>query len=76
MKSEVVEWWESAACRGKGTRYFFPETPDDLARARAICDKCPVWAECLEYAGSNPSLKGVWGGLTEGERRELRRRVA
>jgi WhiB family transcriptional regulator, redox-sensing transcriptional regulator len=73
---KVFEWSERAACCGKGIRYFFPETPDDLARGRAICAGCPVRAECLEYAGRFPSPQGVWGGLTEGERREIRRRTA
>jgi WhiB family transcriptional regulator, redox-sensing transcriptional regulator len=72
----VFDWWEGAACRGKGIRYFFPETPDDLAQGRAICETCPVRANCLDYAGQSPSPQGVWGGLTERERRAIRPRAA
>ena len=69
-------WWEQAACLGKGIQYFFPETPVDLAQARAICGGCPVRIECLHFAEQNPSPQGVWGGLTERERREIRHRAA
>ena len=73
---KVFEWRERAALSGKGIRYFFPETPDDLDRARAICGGCRVRAECLEYAGRSPSLQGAWGALTERERLGIRRRAA
>ena len=69
-------WWEQAACLGQGIHDFFPETRADLARARAICGGCPVRVECLHYAEQNPSPQGVWGGLTERERRGLRPRAA
>ena len=71
----TFDWWEQAACLGKGIHDFFPQTTDDLARARAICAGCGVRTECLEYAGRNPSSQGVWGGLTERERR-IRRPAA
>lgn len=71
-----LDWWEQAACLGKGIRYFFPETSADLARARDICGGCPVRTECLHYSEQNPSPHGVWGGLTERERRGIRPRAA
>ena len=54
-------WWEQAACLGKGIQYFFPETPVDLAQARAICGGCPVRIECLHYAMNLPTSVVITG---------------
>ena len=59
---------------------FFPVNEEDTDRieaAKAICSRCPVQSACLQYALTRGEDHGVWGGLTEGERREvavLRRR--
>lgn len=59
---------------------FFPVSEEDTDRAeaaKAICARCPVQAACLQFALNHGEDHGVWGGLTEGERREvavLRRR--
>jgi WhiB family redox-sensing transcriptional regulator len=72
-------WQADAACRGVGAALFFPERGTDVRarvpEAKAICAGCPVRQECLEYALCLPfpqSRYGIWGGLTEKERRQVR----
>ena len=63
----------NAACRTSNPETFFPDSsrrPDRAARAKAICVGCPERVACLEYALEQPQL-GIWGGLTEVERRHL-----
>lgn len=70
------EWRKQAACRGMDPNLFFVDRGDTkkCREARAICEPCPVKAECLQYAIDLDShLEGVWGGTTERERRGLRR---
>lgn len=68
------EWRQEAACRDLDTAIFFPETEDETAAALAVCATCPVRESCLEFALVTRQEDGVWGGLTETERRRLRRR--
>lgn len=76
---EEMDWRQSAACRGIQTELFFPAgdvAPEPVAQAehaKAICRECPVTAQCLAYAMATKEPFGVWGGLTEEERRVLRR---
>ena len=74
----VHETWQlKAACRGPESALFFPPTTperrDDReareAQAKAICAECPVREDCLEYALRVREPHGIWGGLTEAERR-------
>ena len=65
-------WHSAAPCAGK-TSMMFSTAPGNLDRARGLCSICPVQAECLEYAMSDDTLLGVFGGTTPAERRELRR---
>jgi WhiB family redox-sensing transcriptional regulator len=71
-------WWLRAECRGLTTTQrddlFFPACGDATAPAKAICAMCPVRAECLDYALTNGERFGIWGGLSERERRRIRRR--
>jgi WhiB family redox-sensing transcriptional regulator len=69
-----IRWREDAACRDEDTNIFFPVTDEDAGPAKAICAVCPVREECLEFALATRQEDGVWGGLTETERRRLRRR--
>jgi WhiB family redox-sensing transcriptional regulator len=69
----LVEWSRNARCRGTN--------PDDLFvqgaaqnRAKAVCLGCPVRTECLADALDNRVEFGVWGGMTERERRALLKR--
>lgn len=68
------EWHNDAACRGQGHELFFPEQGRrDLTRkAKHLCRSCPVQERCLEEGLSDPH--GLWGGLTEDERRAWRKR--
>jgi WhiB family redox-sensing transcriptional regulator len=67
-------WRDEAACRGFETEIFFPITDEDAGPAKAICATCPVREACLEFALVTRQEDGIWGGLTEAERRRIRRR--
>ena len=72
-------WRARAACRGHDTDLFFPpgetgEATEQIEEAKAICATCPVRKACLEYALATRQEYGIWGGMTEAERRSLRRR--
>jgi WhiB family redox-sensing transcriptional regulator len=69
-----IRWREDAACREEDTNIFFPVTDEDAGPAKAICAVCPVREECLEFALVTRQEDGIWGGMTETERRRLRRR--
>lgn len=69
-----MPWEERAACGRYDPEIFFGTTAADERRAKAICGTCPVLTECLVAALSTPIEFGVWGGLSERERRTLRRR--
>lgn len=67
-----------ARCIGEDPDLFFPvgtseESLAQTERARSICDACPVRPECLEWALVTCQDAGVWGGLDEEQRREIRR---
>ncbi len=72
-------WWiESSRCIGEDPELFFPvgttgPAIEQAARAIEICNLCPVRAECLEWALDTCQDAGVWGGLGEEDRREIRR---
>jgi WhiB family redox-sensing transcriptional regulator len=67
-------WARRAACLGLPTDTFFPDDPADADIARAVCQRCPVRDDCAAYALAIPALAGIWGGLTEADRRRIRRR--
>lgn len=74
------EWRSLSACRGEDPKLFFPSPRSitacvQLARARAICRRCPVCRECLDYALTTGQEFGIWGGKSEDERRALRRQL-
>ena len=68
-------WMRHAACAAIPKDVFYPgrdNGPGCTDQAKAICAGCPVRTECLEYAVTNHELYGVWGGMTQTERRALR----
>jgi WhiB family redox-sensing transcriptional regulator len=73
MSFPAPGWRDRAACIGADPDLFFPVTARDEAEAKAICSRCPSRAECLGYATGRPLL-GIWGGTSEDERRNTRRR--
>jgi WhiB family redox-sensing transcriptional regulator len=68
-----MNWRDRAACARIGGDAWFPEVGMSPAAAKAVCATCPVVAECLEHALSAPEKFGIWGGLSETQRRSLRR---
>lgn len=74
---DPAEWMRDAACKGRnGDGKFFPTLGENhkWEAAKAICERCPVRRECLEYALRNVQHFGVWGGTTERERKHIRKR--
>ena len=59
-------------CRGADLEVFFPGRGESAEPARQVCAACPARQACLDYAISNRIVHGIWGGLTERERRALR----
>jgi WhiB family redox-sensing transcriptional regulator len=70
---ETRGWQEFANCLGVDPDLFFPERGASTREAKEVCRGCIVRAECLEYALENGEKFGIWGGLSERERRRLRR---
>jgi len=72
-----IDWRKDASCTGVESDIFFPAAEDESAskQAKEICAACPVREACLQYSLSTNQAAGVWGGLDEGERRRLRRRL-
>lgn len=71
----AARWRERAACCGADLDVFFPERGQSAGPARQVCARCPVRQLCLDYALSNRIASGIWGGLTERERRPLQARL-
>jgi WhiB family redox-sensing transcriptional regulator len=66
-------WRSRSACEGLDPDIFYPASEDDAASApaKSICETCPVKEPCLEHALNNREREGVWGGMTERERRRM-----
>ena len=69
-------WQVEANCLGVDPDLFFPERGASTREAKAVCRGCVVQNECLEYALVNGEKFGIWGGLSERERRRIRRQRA
>jgi WhiB family redox-sensing transcriptional regulator len=67
------DWQSSANCMGVDPDLFFPERGASTREAKEVCRGCVVREDCLEYALANGEKFGIWGGLSERERRRLRR---
>lgn len=70
---EALAWQTDALCAQTDPEAFFPEKGGSTREAKRICDGCEVRSECLDYALANDERFGIWGGLSERERRKLRR---
>lgn len=75
-ESDGKNWQERGACLNVDPELFFPERGASTREAKSVCAHCEVKAECLEYALVNGEKFGIWGGLSERERRRLRRQRA
>jgi len=78
-----MSWQDKAACTGLDVLLFFgpggeprPEREIREAKAKAVCQLCPVRVQCLDYALRNSIRYGIWGGLDGEERARERRRRA
>ena len=72
----VLSWQERALCSQTDPEAFFPEKGGSTRDAKKVCSGCEVRAECLEYALRNDERFGIWGGLSERERRRLKKRAS
>ena len=73
-----MDWVHGALCKDEDPELFFPTgnagpAASQIEAAKAICSRCPVRLECLEWAMCTAQDSGVWGGLSEEERRALSR---
>jgi WhiB family redox-sensing transcriptional regulator len=64
-------WTQDALCAQTDPEAFFPEKGGSTRDAKKVCAQCPVVAQCLEYALRTNQRFGIWGGLSERERRKL-----
>ncbi|KUM73130.1 WhiB family transcriptional regulator [Streptomyces curacoi] len=75
------DWRDHSACRHEDPDLFYPIGTSGPAllqteQAKAVCRRCPVQEQCLDWALDTGQSIGVWGGTSETERRALRRRTA
>lgn len=71
----LLAWQEQALCAQTDPEAFFPEKGGSTREAKRVCSSCEVRSECLDYALAHDERFGIWGGLSERERRRLRRRA-
>jgi len=70
-----LAWQSDSLCAQTDPEAFFPEKGGSTRDAKKICGSCEVRSRCLEYALANDERFGIWGGLSERERRKLRKRA-
>lgn len=75
MSTAPPEWFDSGLCAQTDPELFFPEKGASNAAGKRICRACPFTAECLAWALETDQRHGIWGGLSETERRPLARRI-
>lgn len=75
-EDEALAWQADALCAQTDPEAFFPEKGGSTREAKRICEGCEVRSECLDYALENDERFGIWGGLSERERRKLRRNAS
>ena len=73
VEDEEESWQDRALCAQTDPEAFFPEKGGSTREAKKICTGCEVKSECLEYALANDERFGIWGGLSERERRRIKR---
>lgn len=74
-----MDWRHHAACRDEHPELFFPVGTSGpalqiITEAKTVCRRCPVRTDCLSWALDSGQDHGVWGGMSEDERRALKRR--
>ena len=73
---EALAWQDFANCRGADVDIFFPDRGASTRGAKEIRAACQVRSECLDYAVTRGEKFGIWGGLSERERRKIRKQRA
>lgn len=73
VESDELAWQELALCVVTDPEAFFPEKGGSIQKAKQICRLCKVRDECLEYALAHNEKFGIWGGLSERERKRLQK---
>lgn len=73
IQIEKMPWMRKAKCLQADPETFFPEKGGSTREAKRICAECEVREPCLAYALDNDERFGIWGGLSERERRRLKR---
>ncbi len=71
----ALGWQSRALCAQTDPEAFFPEKGGSTREAKKVCQSCDVRSECLDYALANDERFGIWGGLSERERRRLKKRA-
>lgn len=72
--SQDQSWQARGLCRGVEPDAFFPPSGVNVPpEVRALCGRCPVLTQCREWAIARPECTGVWGGLTDRQRKLIRR---
>lgn len=71
---DELAWQLGALCAQTNPEAFFPEKGGSTRDAKKVCGGCDVKSTCLEYAIENDERFGIWGGMSERERRKLRRK--
>lgn len=74
-ESSEMSWQERSLCAQTDPEAFFPEKGGSTREAKKVCVGCDVRQECLEYALAHDERFGIWGGLSERERRKLKKRA-
>lgn len=74
-ETQPLAWQADALCSQTDPEAFFPEKGGSTRDAKRICAGCEVKAQCLEYALANDERFGIWGGMSERERRKLKKRA-
>ena len=75
-ETDEKSWQDLANCLGVDPDLFFPERGASTREAKDVCRGCVVREDCLEYALQNGEKFGIWGGMSERERRRIRRQRA
>lgn len=71
---DAPDWMDESLCsQTANPEAFFPNESDTASMAKKVCGLCDVRGQCLAWALGRPENYGIWGGLTEGERRKLRK---
>lgn len=75
VEENPLAWQSDSLCAQTDPEAFFPEKGGSTRDAKRICTSCEVKARCLDYALENDERFGIWGGLSERERRKLRKQA-